>query len=388
MKICLISSIPIGGFKSFLENIASLLCNNNCEVSVLFLNENYKTNLANVRQLSFKMVINSSNRKSFTMRRLLKKVKYHFKKNLSRDEVLSLQIFRSQIAAADSVLNSKQHIDLTEYDCVISTEEVTCNYFLANNVKARKKIGYIHPDYLMAHFDAKVDKYFLKRLDYICAVSKSNAKSIIRAMPSLERKIIGIPNPIDVEKVIDKSNASFDVTFDDTSVNIITVCRLDNTSKALDRLLEIVKALKERGLQFVWRIVGDGPYRENMYSYIKKHDLSKCLIMMGHLDNPIPLVKRSDLFVLQSYYEGYPMSVCEALIVNTPALITNYASAEEQIKDGITGYIVNNNIDSIYSKLEYIIKNRQELVNLRNNLIDVDKSCYNTIKNLINICSE
>jgi len=321
----------------------------------------------------------------YKLKSVIKRLAFRFKKVRSENELLKNNLYHSQLKALCKAKCCDIKLDLSVYDCVISAEEVQCNYFLAYNVIAKKKIGYIHPDYNNVPYDKRIDRKALSKLDYICATSEANANSIKRAISSLENKVVGVPNPIGVDSIIQKANQPMHCVFSTEVVNIVTVCRLDNTYKALDRLILVAQKMKDNGDKFVWRIVGEGDYGETMRKDIKKYDLQDNIIMMGYLENPIPMVNKSDLFVLQSYSEGYPMSVNEALAVDTPVLVTNYPSSAEQVENKVTGYIAENDFDSVYEALHYVINNKQELKNMRDNLKKRDKSKYDNIDNLLRI---
>lgn len=388
MNLCLLSRCPEGGFKSFIQNLSSLLLKHNHEVTIILLDNNEDIKIQGVRKRYFDIELNSTfylHRKPHRMRRFIERVIFHFKHSKQND-VLKHQSFHGQVSAEWIVKYCNTTLDLSEFDCVISTEEKICNYFLANNVVAKRKIGYVHPDYLLARFDKKIDLKYFKKLDNICAVSDANANSLKKAFPTLRKKIKGIRNPIDVENVIASSSVDTNISFDKASVNLITVCRLDNNSKALDRLLILAKKLKEDSLNYVWRIIGDGKYELEMRTFIKNNGLENNVILLGYMDNPLPLVRLSDLFVLQSYYEGFPMSVCESLILNTPVLITNYPSAEEQIKNNYTGFIANNDIDSIYKILKTIIADKSLITNIKDNLCVQDKKVFENIDLFLRMC--
>lgn len=387
-KVCLIALSPIGGFKSYLENISLRLIDNGYSVTVLFLAKNQKIDVDGVKTRFYDIskhqnTISSSF--SFMIKSLPKRLSFKLKHNKSNTDILKNNLYHSQLKATYISKKLRNKLDLTEFDCVISTEEVLCNYFLAYSVIAKRKIGYIHPDYQKVPYDKNLDKKALKHLDYVCATSNVNAESIKKALPSVKNKIIGIPNPMDVASIRKKSEQPISIIFDETVVNLITVCRLDNEYKALDRLLLVAKQLKDTGVKFVWRIVGGGDYDKTMREFIRDHNLHDCIIMLGEMENPIPLIKASDLFVLQSYSEGYPMSVNEALVVNTPVLVTNYPSSSEQVNDGITGYIVDNNFDSVYKKIYYIITHKTVLSEIKNNLKNDNKSKFNNIDKLLTI---
>ena len=67
------------------------------------------------------------------------------------------------------------------------------------------------------------------------------------------------------------------------------------------------------------------------------------------------------------------MSVAEAMILETPVMISHFASAYEQVEDDVTGFIAENDEDSIYEKLKEIITNPEKLKAVRENLAKVDK---------------
>lgn len=396
MKICFISNYCNGGFKSFLNNYVNFLTSLKHEVSVIYLGDSYLNN-SNVKN-EIKIDLNSKKHhlnikefcftSSFIFKRFFKLAQYALSKN-KKDKRLEYKILKSQCIVAKKVLKSGVKLDLNEYDCVISAEELMCNYFLANNTIAKRKIAFIHPDYKLAHFNAKIDKYFLKNVDLICAVSNSGADSIKSKLKEFKDKIIGVPNYINVNEIINKLEVTYDdASFDKSVINLVTVCRLDNSSKALDRLLDLSIKLKNDNYKFVWRIIGDGEYKENMIQFIKDNHLEKEVILLGQKDNPFPYVKESDLFVLQSYYEGYPISACEALICETPVLLTNFPSAYEIISNKEYGEIVENNFDSIYLKLKELFNNKDILISKKKALHQIDKNNFLNAQAFLNILSK
>ena len=384
MKVCFVSYYCNSGFKSFLNNYINFLTSNKHEVSVIYLGEEStgNPNLINEtfidvnskkHHLSFKdwCFVNSFPcRKFYKLASLLIPVKLSAKK-------LEYKILKHQCFIAKQVIKSGVKLDLSGFDVVISAEELMCNYFLANNVTAKRKIAFIHPDYKLAHFNAKIDKHFLKNVDLICSVSKSGANSIKEKLKGFDNKVMGVPNYINVDEIIKKSSASLEgEAFDKKLVNLVTVCRLDNSSKALDRLLAVASSLKKENPNFIWRIVGEGYYREDMEKIIKDNNLENHVILLGHKDNPFPYIKASDLFVLQSYYEGYPISACEALICDTPILLTNFPSAYEIISNEFDGVIVENNYDAIYEKIKTLVSNKALLESYKKELSKSDKKRF------------
>ena len=162
---------------------------------------------------------------------------------------------------------------------------------------------------------------------------------------------------------------------------------MDNTSKALDRAAKIAYILKKKGYKFIWRFIGKGYYREELEKLIKEYGIGDCFILLGFRSNPLPYVRLSDLFVLQSYYEGYPISVCEALVLNVPCLISNFKSAKEMLVDGQDGIIAENNIEDIISKLESLLSNNKSEINRIKQILEhKSRICYSNPELFINVC--
>lgn len=388
MKICFICNNPNGGFGGFIKNTLSVLIKNGHEVSILALNEKYNIDLdVPIKKINvpkdFKntcyLVPNKLNFLYLSVKLLGKIFRRMFDyRYISLLNVQAYNYYR--------VKNYKGTVDLSEYDCVISSEEQLCNYFLAKKVIAKRKVGFIHPDYKTAHFVKFIDKPMLKKLDCVCTVSLSTAETLKKCIPSIKNKVVGVPNIINVDKVLQLSEEENSVQYDSDQLNLITVCRLDNSSKALDRLLFIAKKMKEQNFKFVWRIIGDGSYKEKMEDFIAKNNLKDYVILLGKIDNPIPFVKKSDLFVLQSYYEGYPIVVCESMIVNVPCLVTDFPSAKELVIDNQTGFIVKNDFDSIYSKIDEIYYNQSVIKSIKNIISLQSKSNYENVDRFISVC--
>ena len=95
--------------------------------------------------------------------------------------------------------------------------------------------------------------------------------------------------------------------------------------------------------------------------------------LLGAKDNPYPYMAAADLFVLQSYYEGKPLVVDEALVTGTPVLVTDYVSAKEQVSSEV-GIVVKNDEAAITDKLEELIKNPVKVQHLKMQLQDYDLS--------------
>ena len=384
MKICIIATrLFTGGFTTSMINMIDELEKHDIDVDLLFLEPE-----KNEIECYFNVVdINTYNRFKkdiiSEIQSYLIRYKLHNIDKKPKDDTLTVK--RVQYAIIYRVLTYMPKIDLTGYDSVISWEELTCNYFLAYNVKAKKKIGYVHPDYVLAKFSKEVDEPVFKKLDKIVSVSKGTLETIKKVFPEMEEKMIYIPNVNNVEKIRAKANENIE-TFEKSVFDIVTVCRLDNKSKALDRLLRIAKKLEEDKIEYNWYIVGEGNGRKAMEEYIAANDIQN-VHLVGNRENPYPYMKKADLFALQSNYEGRPVVVDEAIIIGTPVLVTNFESAKEQVKEEY-GYVIEMDEEKIYNKIKDIITNPEQLEEKKKYLKEMDMRRYENVDKMLEMIKE
>lgn len=279
-------------------------------------------------------------------------------------------------------------IKLDEFDAVITWEEFYPCYLLAEAIQTNKKIAWIHPDYIQCGFEAKYDKPSFAKLDRIIAVSETGCQSLVTIMPEYKQKFRCVENCVNVNDVrIKAKEKQDDILKEDGKINIVTVARLQNISKAMDRAVRIASKLKHKGYDFKWYFVGNGEDYKRMQMWIAENDVDDCVILLGHKDNPYPYIANADLFVLQSYYEGKPMVIDESLILGTPVLVSNYAAAQGQVPNGC-GWIAVNDEENICEKIEEVLHNREVLLAAREQLSRLDVSHFINCSAYVNMLDE
>ncbi|HSN49776.1 MAG TPA: glycosyltransferase, partial [Bacteroidales bacterium] len=63
----------------------------------------------------------------------------------------------------------------------------------------------------------------------------------------------------------------------------------------------------------------------------------------------------SDLFLFPSYYDNYPLVMQEAAAFKVPTVVVDGSSCAEEIRDGINGFLIENTISSMVSKMEILM---------------------------------
>jgi len=103
-------------------------------------------------------------------------------------------------------------------------------------------------------------------------------------------------------------------------------------------LLETAAELKHRSLPVRWVIAGDGPDRGKLESMIAELDLAETVRLLGFRSDALRILKSLDLLFSPSLLEGASVSVREAMVIGTPAVIVDTPGTMESL-DG-HGWVV------------------------------------------------
>lgn len=288
------------------------------------------------------------------------------------------KICRNSTSHQGYLLSAKYYSN--KYDCVIAYQESIATDY-AKYIKAPKHIAWVHNDYdnvLKRYHDCNDMRNTYDYYDKIVCVSKAGAQNFINKSGLNTDKITCIYNTLITEKLNQKSETDIEkiLCVDDKSeilnainsnvVKFVSSGRFVN-QKRFDRVIEAATILKSKGYKFKWFILGNGELFDDISNMILKHKLQDYVYLTGGLNNPFPVVRKSDVFVLTSDFEAHPMVANEALIIGKPVISTNFESASEVITDNVNGMICEMSPESIAGKLEEVLNDEQLLTFLKKN---------------------
>jgi glycosyltransferase involved in cell wall biosynthesis len=105
--------------------------------------------------------------------------------------------------------------------------------------------------------------------------------------------------------------------------------------------LTLVRALAElEGRAFHASFVGDGPERREVESEIARLGLSDAVELAGRRPDVPEILAASQVFVLASRSEGFPMAVLEAMAAGLPVVASRVGGLDEIVDTGETGLLV------------------------------------------------
>jgi len=260
-----------------------------------------------------------------------------------------------------------------EYDVAISY--LWPHYFIKNKVNAKTKIAWIHTDYSMVETKVDLDLKMWNKFNHIVAVSQECKNAFLQKYDQLENKVVVIENitsPEFIRRMADEEVENPMV--DDTRFKLLTVGRLSH-AKGIDNAVSALRALKDKGYDnVVWYVVGYGDEEALIKKLILRNGLDNSFILLGKHTNPYPFMKACDLYVQPSRYEGKAVTVTEAQILGKPVVITNYTTANSQVKNGFDGYITELSVEGIARGIEQLFNDHELRKKLANNCNKTDYS--------------
>lgn len=182
---------------------------------------------------------------------------------------------------------------------------------------------------------------WLPRAAGIAACSTPAAEDLARLAGIDAGRIETIPNPIPVDRVAIESKCQPDHPWarDRRTPLVLSVGRLA-PEKGHATLLEAFARLRSRRRARLV-ILGEGPERPRLTELARTLGIAEDVALPGFVENPHGWMKRANLFVLPSHYEGLGCALVEALACGTSALATRApGGVGDVLGDGRFGQLV------------------------------------------------
>ena len=138
-------------------------------------------------------------------------------------------------------------------------------------------------------------------------------------------------------------------------LNLVAVGALKKL-KNFEYLLEVFSYLTDKEIYL--DIYGDGN-KEQYEEVIQSKNLK--IRMMGRIDDIAGVIQQYDLFIMPSKFEGYPLSVFEAMAAGVPVMLADIAPLKEIVKD-----------NALYFKLDDAMATAEKLMAVQQNMIDIN----------------
>ena len=247
------------------------------------------------------------------------------------------------------------------YDIEVSYLEGPCARIISGcEDKNTKKMCWIHStikseQQLASSFRniGEAEKCY-KSFDHISFVSQDIQKAFLTLIPDIKNYGV-LYNTVESDKILSLASETVPEIHNNNLVKLITVGSLKDV-KGYDRLLRVIKKLKDDGFVFELYMLGTGVMENELKQYIKDNALTDTVFILGYQNNPYKFVAKCDVFVCSSYSEGFSTAATEALIVGTPVCTVEVSGMKEMLGENDEyGIVTENSEEALYEGLKSLI---------------------------------
>lgn len=334
MKIMyLLFSFTVGGAEKLIVDTCNEMVGQGNEIYLYIVNKYYSEDLLSCVDQKVNIVL--QNRKKENLIKTMFKIYQYIKKE--KIDVVHCNSF-----------NSPELLLLTKILC--------------------KKIKIMYTVHGLGQYDS-LNKFQIMYRNIICdkiiAISESVKKDIIHK-GAHEDKIEVVYNAIDTSK-FERYVSEPKYKIDKDKIVLGNVARIVPEQKGQDILIRALAILKRKYPEIKVFFAGgvDQEHKEN-FEFLKKLteklELKNNVVFMGNVSNVPEFLEKIDIFILPSRFEGFGISLVEAMVMGIPCIASNLNGPAEIIGNNKYGFLFENeNVEQLADQIVYVIENYEEI---------------------------
>ena len=226
--------------------------------------------------------------------------------------------------------------------------------------------GFIERDVRDSAFMRRYIPFVLTHVDYVICQGPKWKTFFNEKCKVPEQQLTVIQNWVDAENYSGGPGHN--------KVPVILFMAWVDRNKGIFDLLKACITLSDQGKNFTFFIAGKGTALHEVEKLLLAHPrLNERTQLLGWMkgEDKRALLRKSDIFVLPSYYEGFPNSLLEAMASGLACVSSNVGSVQDLIEDSINGLMFPaGDIEKLTEQLSMLIDNQNIRVDLGHNAID------------------
>ncbi len=171
-----------------------------------------------------------------------------------------------------------------------------------------------------------------------------------------------IYNPLNKKEIIKDSKKKIqNKFFKKSDFKIISVARFSD-QKDHFCLIKSINLLKNKYQNIKVLLIGSGKKKEEIENMIDHLKLNKYFKVLDYKKNPYPYIRKSDIFILSTKFEGLPNVLLEAITLNKLVISSNCPTGPSEILDNGNGGLLFRVGDykQLSQKIIFSIKNKKK----------------------------
>ncbi len=253
------------------------------------------------------------------------------------------------------------------FDLIVEYNGQQDLYYMVNKLQGKRKITFFHSDYRKWRYYEKADRKYFGKVDGIYTISEECVSALKEVFPEYTDKFhlmenISSPSLINkladelIEPALTKQQHDFIIA----SLGYVSI------GKGSELAVQVAKKLKEVGISFEWWFIGGVTNDWDYQGFVKKNGLEDNVKFLGVKANPYPYLKRADLYVHLSKFEGKSIALDEVKVLCKPVVVTNFSTVHDQFEDRLNASICEMTVEDATNKITELIHN----TSLRQSYID------------------
>lgn len=209
------------------------------------------------------------------------------------------------------------------------------------------------------------------RADYVFTVSEGAKQCLIDYGYKKQIKVIrngtDLVCPTNIEERCEEINKKHSLQGQE---NVFLFVGRMVMTKNLKLVFDALKIVKEKGYDFKFLVVGDGPDLNKFKAMAEQNALLDRVIFVGAISDRDYLRSyyvRSDLFLFPSVFDTASLVPIEAATFSLPTLLVKDSPTSEIVKDNINGYAEIEDKEAWAQKIIEIINNKEHHKEVREN---------------------
>ena len=251
--------------------------------------------------------------------------------------------------------NLKSVLNRTKPDVIVSFQPAASKALLID-------LKVTIPVITMSHGDPE-DYFHIYPVEEIPAIEQSKINQVL--LPSFATHITNhLPNAktIVIGNAIPRYEQEADLLYKKENYKIIFVARLDKNHKRPHILIEAFAPLAKQYPNWtveIWGAEDRKIYKKELEYLIASNHLEKQVHLMGTTTDVPSVLQQGDIFAFPSAYEGFGMSLGEAMSMGLPAIgYKSCPAVNELIINGKTGILCDDGIKPFSDALEQLMNNQ------------------------------